>query len=154
RAMLPEGRIPYNALEKFPVTLGFSNEKPEQFSHPGALKFADNRVDINTGTLRLWGTFENHKRDLHPGLFIRVRMGIGPERDALFVAEAALGSDQGRRFLYVVNKETKEDGSARDVVARVPVEVGQRKNGRIAIEKGLKGDERVVVTGLQTIRPK
>jgi RND family efflux transporter MFP subunit len=161
-ALLPEGKVPPDAAQKFPVTLGLANEKPEAFSHPGTLSFADNKVDPGTGTLRMWGTFENAKLDLKPGLFIRVRMGVGEPRPALFVAEAALGSDQGRQFLYVVTEKKnedgtpalKEDGTPAYVVAYTPVVVGQRKNGLIAIEEGLKGGERIVVEGLQKVRPK
>jgi RND family efflux transporter MFP subunit len=153
----PKGMIPSNAADLFPVTLGLANEKPEAFSHHGVLKFADNKVEPTTGTLRMWGIFENSKYDLKPGLFIRVRMGIGKPQEAWFVAEAALGSDQGRQFLYLVNTEKKDDGTTKEVVAYFPVEVGQRKDGLIAV-KGVNRDftaeDRIVVKGLQTIRPK
>jgi RND family efflux transporter MFP subunit len=153
----PEGKIPYNAADLFPVTLGLANEKPEDFSHPGILKFADNKVEPTTGTLRMWGIFENSKYDLKPGLFIRVRMGIGKPQESWFVAEAALGSDQGRQYLYLVNSEKNEDGTTKEVVAYFPVEVGQRKNGLIAVKgvnRDLTPEDRIVVKGLQTIRPK
>jgi RND family efflux transporter MFP subunit len=160
--LLPQGKVPPDADKKFPLTLGLANEKPEAFSHSGKLAFSDNKVDPSTGTLRMWGIFENPKLDLKSGLFIRVRMGIGEPRPVLFVAEAALGSDQGRQFLYVINEKKnedgtpvlKEDGSPVQVVAYTPVVVGQRKNGLIAVEQGLKGGERIVVEGLQRIRPK
>jgi RND family efflux transporter MFP subunit len=142
--LLPQGKVPSDAAQKLPVLLGLANEKPEDFSHKGTLKFADNKVDPTTGTLRMWGTFENPKRDLRPGLFIRVRLGIGQPRPALFIAESALGSDQGRRYVYVVNEQNQ--------VVYTPVEVGQRKDGLIAIEKGLQGGERIVVNGLQRVR--
>src|SRR5262249_41813658 len=105
--LLPHGKIPPDAAKLLPVTLGLANEKPEAFSHEGVVEFADNKVDPTTGTLRMWGTFDNPNFDLKPGLFIRVRMGLGAPRKALFVSEAALGSDQGRKFLYVVNGENK-----------------------------------------------
>jgi RND family efflux transporter MFP subunit len=160
--LMPEGKVPSDAAEKFPVTLGLANEKPQDFSHPGTLSFADNKVDPTTGTLRMWGTFKNPKLDLKPGLFIRVRMGVGQPRQVLFVTEAALGSDQGRQFLYVVNEKKdddgtpvlKEDGTPVYVIAYTPVVAGQRKNGLIAVEQGLKGGERIVVEGLQRVRPK
>ena len=105
----------------------------------------------------MWGEFENPKRDLFSGLFIRVRMGIPLDPAEAnkwhFVSEAALGSDQGRKYLYVVKEETKDDGKTHQVVDRIDVEVGQRQNGLIAV-KGLQGDERVVVSNLQRIRPK
>jgi RND family efflux transporter MFP subunit len=140
---LPEGKVPADATKKLPVTLGLANEKPEDFSHPGELKFADNKVEPTTGTLRMWGVFQNPKLDLRPGLFIRVRLGIGEPKRAVFVAESALGYDQGRQYLYVVNDENK--------TVHTPVVVGQRKNGRIAILSGLNGNERVVVNGLQRV---
>jgi RND family efflux transporter MFP subunit len=145
-SLLPEGKVPLDpevAAKQFPVMLGMANEKPEDFSHKGVLKFADNKVEPTTGTLRMWGIFENHQLDLKPGLFIRVRMGIGEPRPALFVAEAALGSDQGRQYLFVVNDQNK--------IAYTPVIVGQRKNGLIAVS-GLEGGERVVVNNLQAVK--
>jgi RND family efflux transporter MFP subunit len=145
RELLPEGKIPHDAAKKLPVTLGFANENPESFSHKGTIKFTDNKIDSSTGTLRMWGTFENPKHDLYPNLFIRVRMGIGQPRPALFIAEAALGSDQGRKFVYVVNNENK--------IVYTPVEVGQRKNGLISVEDGLSGGERIVVNALQRVKP-
>jgi RND family efflux transporter MFP subunit len=146
--LLPHGKIPPDAAKLLPVTLGLANEKPEAFSHEGVVEFADNKVDPTTGTLRMWGTFNNPNFDLKPGLFIRVRMGLGAPRKALFVSEAALGSDQGRKFLYVVNGENK--------VEYRHVETGQRKNGLIAVkglDQELTEDDRIVVNGLQRVRP-
>jgi RND family efflux transporter MFP subunit len=145
RELLPEGKIPHDAAEKLPVTLGFANENPESYTHKGSIRFTDNKVDPSTGTLRMWGTFENPKHDLYPNLFIRVRLGTGHPRTLLFVAEAALGSDQGRKFLYVVGPEDK--------IVYTPVEVGQRHNGLIAVEEGLSGGEKIVVNGLQRVKP-
>jgi RND family efflux transporter MFP subunit len=142
--LLPEGKVPPDAVKKFPVVLGLANEKPEDFSHPGELKFADNKVEPTTGTLRMWGIFQNSKHDLRPGLFVRVRMGVGEPKKALFIAESALGYDQGRQYVYVVNSENK--------TTYTPVEAGQRKNGCIAILDGLTSDDRVVVNGLQRVR--
>ena len=99
--------MPADASVKFPLTLGLANEKPEEFSHKGTLTIADNKVDPTTGTVRMWGVFGNPYFDLKPGMFVRVRMDVGQPRPALFVAEDALGSDQGRRYLYVVNDDNK-----------------------------------------------
>jgi RND family efflux transporter MFP subunit len=143
--LLPRGKVPANAARTLPLMLGLANESPEQFSHQGVLDILDNKVDVNSGTLRMWGIFENSEYDLKPGMFIRVRMGIGEPRQALFVAESALGSDQGRKFLYVVDGDNH--------IVYKPVTVGQRKQGLIAIENGLKGDERVVINGIQRVRP-
>jgi RND family efflux transporter MFP subunit len=162
RELLPEGKVPADADAKLPVALGYANEAPENFSHIGKLKFGDNKVDPTTGTLRMWGIFDNHKRDLFSGLFIRVRMGIpidpAEAKRWMYVSEAALGSDQGQKYLFVVRQETREDGSTHDVIDRVNVEVGQRKEnvqgkpGILIAVKGLKGDEHIVVSNLQRVR--
>jgi RND family efflux transporter MFP subunit len=161
RDLLPEGKVPADAAQKLPVTLGFANEAPEKFSHNGKLKFGDNKVDPTTGTLRMWGIFENPKRDLFSGLFIRVRMGIPMKPDEakkwFYVNEAALGTDQGQKYLYVVRSESK-DGKTLNVIDRVNVELGQRKEnvenkpGTLIAVKGLRGDERVVVSNLQRMK--
>ncbi|MHC5537744.1 efflux RND transporter periplasmic adaptor subunit [Singulisphaera rosea] len=145
RSQLAPGKSPESRLA-LPVSLGLSDEPVEVFSRSGSLKFTDNKVDPNTGTLRAWGTFANPQRDLHPGLFVRVRLQLGQPRTVLMLSEAALGSDQGRRYVYVVDAQNKAE--------RVPVEVGPRSDGLIAIDKGLKGDERVITRGIQNIRPK
>jgi multidrug efflux pump subunit AcrA (membrane-fusion protein) len=171
RGLLKDGKVPPDAAEKFPVTLGFADEKPEQFSHNGILKFADNKVDPTTGTLRMWGLFENPKHDLYSGLFIRVRMEMPVEaaeaRKWQFVSEDALGSDQERKYLLVAVPKETADGTKYFIAdERVYVEVGQRKVVKVGKEEGvliavkslkgddLKGDELVVVNNLQRVRPK
>src|SRR5262249_3885402 len=137
------GLVPEDAAERFPLALGLANERPENFKHPGTLQFADNRVDPSTGTLRMWGQFENGKHDLKSGMFVRVRMGVGTPQPALFVAEAALNSDQGRKYVWVVNDQNK--------VVYTPVTLGQRQDGQISVV-GLKAGDRVVVDGVQRVR--
>jgi RND family efflux transporter MFP subunit len=147
--LLPNGKVPADAAAKFPLTAGLANEKPEDFSHHGALQFADNKVDPSTGTLRMYGLFENPTGDLKSGMFVRVRMGVGAAQPSYFVAEGALSSDQGRRFLYLLDDENK--------VLYVEVTVGQRKDGLIAVEgkdRKLKGNEKIIVDGLQRVKPK
>jgi multidrug efflux system membrane fusion protein len=142
--LLEDGMVPPDAAEKFEVKLGLANERPENFAHRGTLLFADNKIDPGTGTLRMWGVFENPRHDLKSGMFIRVRMGLGEPQEWQCIAETALQSDQGRKYVYVVGDDNK--------VMYTRVEPGQRKDGLIAV-KGLKGGERVVVDGLQRARP-
>jgi RND family efflux transporter MFP subunit len=142
RTEFPEGLVPADAAERFPLALGLAHEKPENFANSGRLEFTDNRVDPSTGTLRMWGLFENRNHDLKSGMFVRVRMGIGRPQEALFIVEAALKSDQGRKYVYVVNTDNK--------AVYTPVTLGQRKDGRIAVQ-GLKETDRVLVDGLQRV---
>jgi multidrug efflux system membrane fusion protein len=92
----------------------------------------------------LRGVFQNPDRLLAPGMFIRVRLPIGQEHSALLVAEQALGSDQGRKYVYVVN--------GNDEVEYRAVTLGALHDGLRVVEKGLSGDDRVVVIGLQRVR--
>ena len=90
---------------KVKVLLGLADE--EGYPHEGMIDFADNRLDMMTGTLRLRGVFPNPKRILSPGMFARIRVPIGEPHRAILIPEEALGSDQGQRFLYVVNDKNE-----------------------------------------------
>ena len=125
------------------VALGLASE--EGFPHQGTINFVDNQVNPKTGTLRVRGVFPNKDQSLSPGFFARVRMPIGPPHQSLLVSDRALDSDQGQKILYVVN-------SKNEVVSRA-IRVGPLHDGLRAIEEGLKPGERVIVNGLQLVRP-
>jgi hypothetical protein len=127
-----------------PVLAALADE--EDFPLRGTIDFSENRLDPNTGTLQVRAVIPNPKPYvLSPGMFLRIRLPIGQPREALMVAEQAVGTDQGRKFLYVVNDK--------DEVVYRPVKVGALSDGRRVIEEGLGPDDRVVVSGLQRIRP-
>src|SRR5262249_29471190 len=107
--------------------------------------FADNRVDPETGTWRLRGVFANPDRFLSPGLFVRIRLPVGEPYEAVMICEQALGTDQGQKFVYVVNDEG-DPGYRR-------VQVGRLHDGFRVIADGLAKNDKVVVSGLQRIRP-
>ena len=87
------------------VLLGMADE--EGFPHTGTIDFLDNKLDPGTGTLRLRGVFDNSKEKLYPGLFVRLRIQIGNPHPAVLVAERALGTDQGQKFVYLVNEQNE-----------------------------------------------
>jgi multidrug efflux pump subunit AcrA (membrane-fusion protein) len=134
--------------------MGLANEAG--YPHQGTLTFEDNKVDTGTGTILMRGVFPNPKtpagtRLLSPGLFARVRLPVGRPHRAILVSDRALGTDQGKKFLYVV---------AGKVVQRRYVQLGGLHGGLREIkEEGLPAnqkvapDEKVVVSGLQRIRP-
>jgi multidrug efflux pump subunit AcrA (membrane-fusion protein) len=95
--------------------------------------------------MRLRGVFPNQDQVLAPGLFARVRAPIGRPHKALLVSERALDTDQGQKILYVVNEKNE--------VASRPIRVGALHDGLRAIEDGLRPGERVIVNGLQQVRP-
>jgi RND family efflux transporter MFP subunit len=137
---------------KLPVYLGLANEeneitsdRPQGFPRKGTIHFADNRVDKDTGTWRLRGVFENKELSLVPGLFARIRLPIGAAHDAMLIPEQALGTDQGQKFVYVVDDKNH-------VLSR-RVHVGRLHHGLRAITSGLEAGEKVIVSGLQRARP-
>ncbi|HVX10944.1 MAG TPA: efflux RND transporter periplasmic adaptor subunit [Pirellulales bacterium] len=128
---------------QLPVFIGLADEP--DFLHQGTLDFSDNRLDPSTGTLRVRGVFANTDHFLTPGLFVRVRLPIGKPYQALLVPEQAVGTDQGQKFVYVV--DNKEEISYRRV------KVGKLYEGLRVITDGIFAGERIVVTGVQRVQP-
>jgi RND family efflux transporter MFP subunit len=138
-----EGKAESDPNSEWPVTLGLATE--EGFPHRGTVNFVDNQVNPKTGTLRVRGVFPNKDQSLSAGFFARVRVPIGPPHQALLVSDRALDTDQGQKILYTVNDKN-------EVVSR-PIRVGALHDRLRAIEDGLKQGERVIVNGLQLVRP-
>ena len=126
---------------------------PPEFPYKGLVNFAENKIDAATGTLRVRGLIDNPLSSLLcPGLFVKVRLPIGDSHPALLVPDDAIGSDQGRSFVYVVSPDN-------EVVYR-PVQIGALFGGPAgsklrAIREGLKADERFIqdAEALRRVRP-
>jgi RND family efflux transporter MFP subunit len=125
-------------LKSLPIEVGLQTE--EGYPHEGKLDYAAPTVNQSTGTLAVRGIVPNPKRLLLPGYFIRVRVPVNKEQDALLVPDAALGSDQGGRYVLVVTSE--------NVVEQRKVRTGPLDGGLRVIESGLKPEDRVVTAGL------
>ncbi len=147
-----------------PVDIGLSDEKG--FPHKGVVDFTDNRVDLNTGTLRFRAKIDNPpdahgNRFIVPGLFVRVRLPIGEPHSALLVPERAMVTDQGRKTVFVVKPKTDElgqpvmkDGKPVYIsLVRDVGEVGVLREGYREVEKGIEPGDWVVVAGMQRLRP-
>jgi len=116
------------------------------FDTRGVLDFIDNQVDPSTGTLKARGVFENTDRRLTPGLFVRVRFQMVRPKPSLLVPERAIGTDQGTKYLLVIDEQNR-------VVYRA-VELGPlADDGLRVVKRGLEAGEWVVVNGLQRARP-
>ncbi len=132
-----------------PVMMGLQGE--EGFPHKGTVDFVNNVVNPSTGTIAVRGLFDNPKpptgtRLLSPGMFVRIRLPIGKPHPALLVIDRALGSDQGLKFVYVVDKNDK--------IQYRRVKTGAlQEDGLRVIASGLKADDRVVIGALQQVRP-
>jgi len=128
---------------KLPVYLGLANE--DGYPHEGRLDFVDNQIDPNTGTIRTRAVFSNKSRALTPGLFARVKLVGEHKRKALLVRDAAIGTDQDRKFVLVVGPG--------DTLTYRPVVPGRLVDGLRIIDSGLQPGEHVVVNGLMRVRP-
>jgi RND family efflux transporter MFP subunit len=140
------GKIKWSSDGSLPVLLRIVNE--EGFPHEGKVNFADNRIDPDTGTWRLRGLFPNRRNMLSAGLYVHIRLPIGDPYRATLVSEQAIGTDQGQKYLYVV----KTVNDAEQVEYRRVI-VGRLHEGLRVITEGLSAGEKVVVSGLQRIRP-
>lgn len=126
-----------------PVWVGLANE--EGYPHQGVLVFTDNELDAQTGTIRARARLANRDRLFTPGLFARVRLGEGATHAAILIDDRAVGTDQTRRFVYVV----KADNS----LEFREVELGALHEGLRVVRSGLTPGEHIVVNGLMRVRP-
>lgn len=143
RQLIREGKAKSARDAKLTVKLGLANESGHP--HEGTIDFVDNAVNPRTGTLRLRGVFPNKDEVLTPGLFARVRVPIGEPHEALLITERAIDTDQGQKIVYVLNNKNE--------VSTRPVRLGANHDGLRVVEEGLRSSDRVVVVGLQQIRP-
>jgi RND family efflux transporter MFP subunit len=126
---------------KVEVTISDRTQKPFE----GKLDFAENRIDNETGTMRIRARFDNPKLILQPGLFGRVKVEASNTYKAILIPDEAIGSDQNQRVVYVVGA----DGT----VSSKPVRLGPRLYGYRVIRDGMDGNETIVVNGLMRARP-
>jgi len=115
------------------------------YGHQGRLDFVDNRVDPTTGTIAVRAVFENRDGLLLPGQFVTVIVRAGETEEAMLIPQAAVQEDQAGRFVLVVDEENK--------VETRRVLTGRQHGSEWVIEQGLSPGERVVVEGLQKVRP-
>lgn len=125
------------------VLMGLSNEPG--FPRKGEVASIDNRLDASSGTIRVRAIFDNTDGTLLPGLYARIRLGGGAPRPAVLIEETAIGTDQDKRFVMVVDEQNR--------TAYRRVQLGALQDGLRVVEAGLTPGERIVVNGLQRIRP-
>ncbi|HEU4538303.1 MAG TPA: efflux RND transporter periplasmic adaptor subunit, partial [Polyangiaceae bacterium] len=123
--------------------IGFPGEAG--YPHEARVDFLDNRVDPATGTLKVRAVVPNPDGRLSPGLFARVRLTQGAPRDAVLVADRAVATDQDRRFVWVVGPGERAQYRG--------VKLGHLEGGLRVVREGLAASDRVVVRGLQRLRP-
>ena len=126
------------------VKIGLANETG--FPHEGKLEFVDNQLDPRSGSVRMRATLANKDGSLVPGLFARVQLaGTTGAKSTLLINERAVSTDQSRKFVFVVGAGNKAEYRA--------VTLGPQVDGLRVVREGLKPGEKIVINGLQRVRP-
>ncbi|MFZ5447586.1 MAG: efflux RND transporter periplasmic adaptor subunit [Thermodesulfobacteriota bacterium] len=115
------------------------------YPYKGKISFVDRALDLTTGTLKIYVNFPNPDKLLRPGLFGRIRVALEERPDALLVPQKAVTEQQGVTVVYVILPDNK--------VALRTVTLGERYGNQVIVKEGLKPGERLVVEGLQKVRP-
>jgi multidrug efflux system membrane fusion protein len=135
--------LSHDARNTVPVSLGLGNESG--YSREGVVAFIDNRLDTASGTIRVRARFDNADGVLVPGLYARIRVGGGAPHAALMVPDSAIGTDQDKKFVFVLD--------AQNHVQYREITPGAQQGSLRVVTKGLQASERIVVNGLQRARP-
>lgn len=138
-------RVSKQAHDGKPVAVNVGLAGEEGFPHQGKLEFVDNQLDARTGSVRMRATFENADGSMAPGLFARVQISGGTAQKALLITDRAVGTDQSRKFVFVVDQKGTAEYRA--------VTLGPIVDGLRVVRTGLKPGEKIVVDGLQRVRP-
>jgi membrane fusion protein, multidrug efflux system len=132
-----------SGVEKIAVGMGLANQ--DGYPRTGHIESLDNQLDTSSGTIRVRAVFDNPTGDLTPGLYAKVRTGGSASETAILVDDRAIGTDQDKKFVMVIDADNKANYRA--------VELGPMVNGLRVVRSGLHKDERIVVNGLQRVRP-
>ncbi|BBP77884.1 MexE family multidrug efflux RND transporter periplasmic adaptor subunit [Pseudomonas gingeri NCPPB 3146 = LMG 5327] len=132
-----------SSAQPAPVSLGLANE--DGFSRTGVVDSIDNQLDTQSGTIRVRARFDNANGALLPGLYARLQVGGGKPADVVLVDDSAIGTDQAKKFVLLVGEGDK--------VEYREVTLGNLHEGLRIITSGLKAGDRVIVSGVQRVRP-
>jgi RND family efflux transporter MFP subunit len=136
-------KIETNSDGKIPIELQLADET--NFPHRGYIESFDNRVDPNTGSILLRAVFSNDDGRIVPGLFARIRVPLSERRSTMLVSERAIGTDQAQKYVLTL--------TASNTVAYQAVTLGPEIDGQRIIRSGLSPGEKIIVNGMERIRP-
>jgi RND family efflux transporter MFP subunit len=141
--MARQGRRANARSSKQRIEMALADE--DGFPREGQLDFLDNRLDPATGTIRGRAIFRNPNGDLTPGLFVRLRLPGSNAYSGVLIQDRAVGTDLDKRFVFVVKSDK--------TIEYRPVTLGPLIDGLRVVRSGLQAGERIVVNGLQRVRP-
>src|SRR5438552_8323385 len=142
-ALSRANKLETNGDGKIPVQLQLADE--EQFPHRGKIESFDNHLDPNTGSILLRAVFSNTDGRIVPGLFARIRVPLSARHPALLVEERAIGTDQAQKFVLSLTESNTVEYRA--------VQLGPLIEGKRVVRSGLGDGDKIVVNGLQRVRP-
>jgi RND family efflux transporter MFP subunit len=163
QVLIREGKIKAPRKGEIPVTMNVGAGNDETFPIAGTIDYVSNQLDPNTGSIQVRAVFPNEDSALVAGLFARIRVPVAPPHDALLVNDRAIGTDQGQRFIVVVNDKNEVERRMVDVgqlhdglreVYRFRTVMAPGPNGETAAKKVevLKPTDWLVVEGLMRAR--
>lgn len=126
-----------------PVYMALANDT--EYQHVGQIDFVDNRIDPQTGTIRIRASFANQQNNLLPGLFARIKLVGSDSYDGVLIDEKAIGTDLNNKFVLLVNDNNQLEYRA--------VTLGEKVNGLRIVREGLAETDKIVVNGLQRVMP-
>jgi RND family efflux transporter MFP subunit len=135
--------IDKNNVSKVPVSVSLQDDKT--FPFKGHLNFVNTGLNSSTGTLELRALLENKNLELVPGLFVRTRIAITPEKPYLTIPSSAVMFDQIGPYVLTLNEK--------NIVVLQRIETGPQELGRLAVVKGIKATDKIIVSGLQFATP-
>lgn len=124
-----------------PVYMALANDS--NYQHVGRVDFVDNRIDAQTGTIRIRASFPNDDNALLPGLFARIRLVGSDSYEGILIDEKAVGTDLNNKFVLVVKSNNELEYRA--------IELGEKVNGLRIVTEGLTPKDKIVVNGLQRV---
>jgi len=141
--MANQGERPSSRDVRNPVVMGLANDI--DYPHHGVIDFVDNTVNQQTGTIRGRAVFDNADGKLIPGLFARIKLVGSASYDGILIDDKAIGTDLNNKYVLVLDEQ--------NTVQYRPVELGEKISGLRIIKSGLQHGEKIVVRGLQRVRP-
>jgi multidrug efflux system membrane fusion protein len=137
------GAVGNSGTDHIPVAIGLTNE--DGYPRHGKIKSFDNRLNTGSGTIRVRAVFDNTNGALTPGMYARVRTGGAAAENAVLIDDRAVGTDQDKKYVMVLGSDNK--------VTYRAIKLGPMVDGLRIVRSGLQKDEKIVVNGLQRIRP-
>jgi RND family efflux transporter MFP subunit len=142
-ALVQAGKIETNGDGRTPIELQLADET--NFPHHGQIESFDNRLDPNTGSILLRAVFSNDDGRIVPGLFAHIRVPLSERHPVLLVSERAIGTDQAQKYVLTL--------TASNTAAYTAVKLGPAVDGRRIVRSGLLAGEKIIVNGMERVRP-